>query len=139
MTAAAVHKLAAAANEGAMSDHHAVSAAALSPHTHYNVPVWPRSKSCLLLLRSTSKLVSSACYNPGTYCDFGGGVGRKKKMGPSNGDKPRKLEAEKKISRETINPYRILTGDRSGLATLGQEHQNRANAAYFDLGDGQCM
>ena len=52
---------AAAANEGAMSADHAIAAAAgaavvsasaraaaakLSPHTYYNVPVWPTSKSC---------------------------------------------------------------------------------------------
>ena len=53
---------AAAVNEGAMSADHAIAAAAvvsaaasasaraaaakLSPHTYYNVPVWPTSKSC---------------------------------------------------------------------------------------------
>ena len=56
---------AAVVNEGAMSADHAIAAAAgaavvsaatsasaraaaakLSPHTYYNVPVWPTSKSC---------------------------------------------------------------------------------------------
>ena len=71
----------AAVNEGAMSADHAIAAAAVVSAAVVSASARARSPihttmspfglhPSLARLRSTSKLVLSACYNPGTYFDL---------------------------------------------------------------------